>query len=88
MCMVCVCVFSFNDFRQIKFSNLRNFQETTAPLKIPIPTPASDRGGPVARIGGYTFLRSGSFCILQLNCINRDLEIMKLAKHLQRALNS
>ena len=30
------------------FLNFRDFQEYPNPLKIPIPTPASDWGGPVA----------------------------------------
>ena len=30
------------------FLNFRDFQESPNPLKIPIPTPASDWGGPVA----------------------------------------
>ena len=32
--------------------NLWDFQETTNPLKIPTPTSAPDRGGPVACLGG------------------------------------
>ena len=37
-------------FRKIMFLNFWYSQETTKPLKIPIPTPASDPGGPVACI--------------------------------------
>ena len=32
--------------------NIFVFQETTHTLKIPTPTPAPDRGGPVACLGG------------------------------------
>ena len=35
------------------FLNLRDFQETTKPLKIPTPTPAPDRSGPVACRSGH-----------------------------------
>ena len=40
-------------FRTIKCLNLGDFQETLwYPLNIPTPTPAPDRGGPVACLGG------------------------------------
>ena len=34
------------------FLNFRDFQESPNPLKIPIPTLASDWGGLIARLGG------------------------------------
>ena len=46
-------------FRKIIFSNIWDFQETTPPLKIQIPTPAPERGGPVACLGGPVAGRLG-----------------------------
>ena len=39
-------------FWQLNFLNLWDFRETTTPLKIPTPTPAPNRGGPVACLSG------------------------------------
>ena len=46
-------------FWTIDFLNLWDFQETTNPLKIPIPTPAPDQGGPVACLSGPAACLSG-----------------------------
>ena len=39
-------------FGKIHFLSLWDFQQTTNPLKVPIPTAAPDRGGPIARLSG------------------------------------
>ena len=47
-----VSVWNLGIFGKSFFFYLWDFQESTKPLKIPTPTPAPDRGGPVACLGG------------------------------------